>query len=142
MRVAVIGSGYVGLVAAACYAELGHEVICVDNSTEKIAALNAGETPIHEEFLPELLSRHRVERLHFTTSVAEAVRASSVIFVAVGTPPAENGEADLSSVEEVSREIALSLKSIRLVQSPHRQPDHPNFPQDRSYHRRLRRESR
>ncbi len=115
MRVAVIGSGYIGLVAAACYAELGHEVICVDNSTEKIAALNAGATPIHEEFLPELLSRHRGERLHFTTSVAEAVRASSVIFVAVGTPPAENGEADLSSVEEVSREIALSLNGYKVV---------------------------
>jgi len=102
MRITVVGSGYVGLVAAACYAELGHEVICVDNSVEKIEALQAGRTPIHEEFLPELLKDYRGKALRFTTSLSEAVRASSVIFIAVGTPPCASGEADLSSVESVA----------------------------------------
>src|SRR5437868_15093496 len=87
MKIAVVGSGYVGLVASACFAELGHEVICVDNDPEKLAALVRGETPIHEQYLPELLARHRGQRLKFSASLPEAVRASSVVFVAVGTPP-------------------------------------------------------
>src|SRR5947207_12637035 len=74
MRIAVVGSGYVGLVASACLAELGHQVVCVDNDQAKIAALVRGEVPIHEEFLPELLARHRGERLHFSGSLAEAMR--------------------------------------------------------------------
>ena len=109
VRVAVIGSGYVGLVAAACFAELGHEVICVDNDARKIAVLERGETPIHEKFLPELLARHRGHRLRFSGSVKDATRASQAIFIAVGTPPSENGEADLSYVEAVSREIAQAI---------------------------------
>jgi UDPglucose 6-dehydrogenase len=109
VRVAVIGSGYVGLVAAACFAELGHEVICVDNDARKIAALERGETPIHEKFLPELLARHRGTALRFSGSIEDATRVSQAIFIAVGTPPSENGEADLSYVEAVSREIANAI---------------------------------
>lgn len=115
MRITVVGSGYVGLVVAACYAELGHEVVCVDNSAEKIEALQAGQTPIHEEFLPELLKDYRGKTLRFTSSLPEAVRASSVIFIAVGTPPCASGEADLSSVESVAREIAQSLTGYKVV---------------------------
>src|SRR5579859_6121955 len=102
MRVGIVGSGYVGLVAAACFAELGHEVICVDNDAAKIAALEAGEVPIHEEFLPELLARHRGRRLQFSGSLADAVRDCEVVFIAVGTPATPNGDADLSFVEAVA----------------------------------------
>lgn len=115
MEIAVIGSGYVGLVASACFAEIGHRVICVDNDEKKLAALRAGETPIHELYLPELLQRHRGARLTFSNSIKDAVEASSVIFIAVGTPPMENGDADLSYVETVAREIALSLNGPKLV---------------------------
>ena len=87
MQISVIGSGYVGLVAATCLAELGHQVICVDSDSTKIAALNAGETLIHEDYLQELLSRHRGNRLSFSTDVQEAARKSAVIFIAVGLPP-------------------------------------------------------
>jgi len=115
MHIAVIGSGYVGLVAAACFAELGHTVVCVDNDEQKLEALSRGETPIHEVYLPELLQRHRGLRLSYSGSVAEAVRASSVIFIAVGTPPLESGDADLSYVEAVAREIAFSLNGYKVI---------------------------
>jgi len=115
MKIAVIGSGYVGLVAAACFAELGHTVICVDNDPDKIAALHRGETLIHEQYLPELLARHRGQRVTFSGDLSEAVRASSVIVIAVGTPPLETGDADLSYVETVARDIARSLKSYKVV---------------------------
>ena len=109
MEIAIVGSGYVGLVAAACFAELGHTVICVDNDERKVAALQRGEVPIHERFLPELLAKHHGERLTFTASLVEAARATSVVFIAVGTPAGQNGECDLSFVEEVSREIAEAV---------------------------------
>src|SRR5262245_8058342 len=115
MRIAVIGSGYVGLVAAACFAELGHKVVCVDNDSGKIAALNAGETLIHEDFLPELLRRHRGGNLTFSGSVSGAVQQSAVIVIAVGTPAASNGETDLSFVEAVTREIAQSADGYKLI---------------------------
>ncbi len=115
MRIAIVGSGYVGLVAAACFAELGHDVICVDNDARKLAALQRGEMPIHEQFLPELLSKHRGVRLSFCGSLPDAVRASSAVFIAVGTPPGQNGEADLSYVEQVSCEIAQALEDYTLV---------------------------
>ena len=115
MHIALVGSGYVGLVAAACFAELGHDVICVDNDLTRVAALNRGEIPIHEKFLPELLARHRGERLRFSDSLAEAVPASSVIFIAVGTPASQNGECDLSYVESVSREVARALDGHKIV---------------------------
>src|SRR5437667_12109087 len=114
MRIAVIGSGYVGLVSAACFAEIGHEMISVDNDAAKIAALERGETPIHEEYLPELLARHRGGRLRFSTSVAEAVEESDAIFITVGTPQSETGEADLSYVEAVAREIGPAIRGSKV----------------------------
>ena len=115
MRITIVGSGYVGLVAGACFAELGHEVTLVDNDPEKIAALERGEVPIHEDHLPELIQRHRGNRLSFTGSLHDAVRASSIVFIAVGTPPTENGEADLSYVEAVAREVAGALDSYKIL---------------------------
>jgi UDPglucose 6-dehydrogenase len=115
MRIAVVGSGYVGLVAGACFADLGHEVILVDNDQQKLTALRNGEVPIHEKFLPELLSRHRGHRLTFSDDLKEAVRLSSAIFVAVGTPPTEKGDADLSYVESVAREISGGIDNYKVV---------------------------
>jgi UDPglucose 6-dehydrogenase len=115
MRIAVVGSGYVGLVASACFAELGHQVICVDNDLDKIATLNAGKTPIHEDYLQELLARHRGANLKFSSSLTDAVRDSLVIIIAVGTPAAATGEADLSYVETVTREIALACNEYKLI---------------------------
>ena len=115
MNIAIIGSGYVGLVAAACLAEIGHRVVCVDNDERKIASLKQGVSVIHEEFLPELLARHVDDRLRFTTDLAAAVRASSVVFLAVGTPPCETGEADLSVLEMVCHELAKGIDRYKVV---------------------------
>src|SRR5579862_9211690 len=115
MRIAVVGSGYVGLVAGACFADLGHEVILVDNDERKLSALRNGETPIHEKFLPELLGRHRGHRLQFSDDLQEAVHASSAIFVAVGTPPTDRGDADLSYVESVAREITGAINGYKVI---------------------------
>lgn len=115
MQITVVGSGYVGLVAGACLADLGHEVILVDNDERKLSALRAGQVPIHEKFLPELLSRHSGNRLHFSDDLKEAVRLSSAIFVAVGTPPTESGEADLSFVESVAREISGGIDDYKVI---------------------------
>ena len=115
MNIAIIGSGYVGLVAAACMAEIGHRVVCVDNDERKIALLQQGVSIIHEEFLPELLSRHGGERLRFTTDLKEAVRASSIVFVAVGTPPSEAGEADLSVLDGVCYDLAKGIDRYKVV---------------------------
>ncbi|HEV2620439.1 MAG TPA: nucleotide sugar dehydrogenase, partial [Acidobacteriaceae bacterium] len=115
IRIAVVGSGYVGLVAAVCFAEIGHDVVCVDNDERKVAALEAGDVPIHEKYLPELLARYRDSRIRFTTDLAEATRASDAIFIAVGTPQSETGDADLSYVETVACEIARSLTSYKVI---------------------------
>jgi len=115
MRIAVVGSGYVGLVAGACFADLGHDVILVDNDQSKLAALRNGQVPIHEKCLPELLTRHRGRRLRFSDDLKEAVHLSSVIFVAVGTPPTESGEADLSYVESVAHEISGGVNDYKVV---------------------------
>src|SRR5579863_10321209 len=115
MHIAIVGSGYVGLVAGACFADMGHQVILVDNDQAKLAALNAGEVPIHEKFLPELLKRHRGHNLKFSDDLPAAVRASQAIFVAVGTPPTEHGEADLSYVEAVARSISGSINNYKIV---------------------------
>jgi UDPglucose 6-dehydrogenase len=115
MKIAVVGSGYVGLVAGACFADLGHEVILVDNDQQKLSALKAGRVPIHEQFLPELLERHRGNRLQFTDNLQDAVRACAAVFVAVGTPPTDQGEADLSYVESVAREIASAIDDYKIV---------------------------
>src|SRR5256884_898523 len=115
MHIAVVGSGYVGLVAGACFADLGHEVILVDNDEQKLAALKAGQVPIHENFLPELLRRHRGHNLTFSDDLSQAVEASDAIFVAVGTPPTEQGEADLSYVESVARSISGAINGYKVV---------------------------
>src|SRR5580692_7898101 len=115
MRIAVIGSGYVGLVSATCFAEIGHEVISVDNNAAKIAMLERGEVPIHEQFLPGLLDRHRGRRLKFSQSVAEAVEKADAVFICVGTPPSATGEADLSFVEAVASEIASALRGGKVI---------------------------
>ena len=115
MRIAVVGSGYVGLVAGACFADMGHEVILVDNDQQKLAALRGGQVPIHERFLPELLERHRGKKLQFSDNLHEAARASTAIFVAVGTPPTNSGDADLSYVESVAREISGGIDGYKIV---------------------------
>src|SRR5213079_301114 len=103
------------LVAGACFADLGHEVILVDNDEQKLAALKAGQVPIHENFLPELLGRHCGSRLEFSGDLQKAVRASEAIFIAVGTPPTEQGEADLSYVESVARSISGEINGYKVV---------------------------
>src|SRR5256714_2593428 len=115
MHIAVVGSGYVGLVAGACFADLGHDVILVDNDQQKLAALKAGQVPIHENFLPELLQRHRGYKLNFSGDLQQAVRASAAIFIAVGTPPTEQGEADLSYIESVARSISGAINGYKVV---------------------------
>lgn len=115
MQIAVVGSGYVGLVAGACFADLGHQVILVDNDERKLAALRAGEVPIHENFLPELLARHRGKRLTFSEDLKRAVSSSTAIFIAVGTPPTEQGEADLSYVESVARAISGAIHGYKII---------------------------
>jgi UDPglucose 6-dehydrogenase len=116
MNIAMIGSGYVGLVTGACFAELGHKVICVDNDVVKIGALKKLKIPIYEPGLEELVKKnHKRGRLSFTTDIAQAVGHSTVIFIAVGTPPKENGEADLTGIEHVARTIAKSMTSYHLV---------------------------
>ncbi len=115
MRIAIVGSGYVGLVAGACFADLGHDVILVDNDEQKIAMLKSGQVPIHENLLPELLTRHRGLRLTFSDNLHQAVRASAVIFVAVGTPPTDHGDADLSYVESVAREISGAIDGYKVI---------------------------
>lgn len=113
--IAVVGSGYVGLVAAVCFAEMGHQVVCVDNDERKVAALQGGDAPIHENHLPGLLARHRNTRVRFTTDLAEATRACNAIFIAVGTPQSESGDADLSYVEAVACEIARSISGYKVI---------------------------
>jgi UDPglucose 6-dehydrogenase len=104
MKVAIVGSGYVGLVAGACLAEVGNDVVCADIDEAKVARLNEGEIPIYEPGLEPLIERNLAAgRLSFTTDVAAAVRASHVIFIAVGTPPDEDGSADLQHVLAVAR---------------------------------------
>jgi UDPglucose 6-dehydrogenase len=115
MRIAVVGSGYVGLVTGVCFADLGHHVVLVDNDEKKNAALRNGEVPIHERFLPELLTRHRGERIRFSGDLQAATRESDAIFIAVGTPPTESGDADLSYVESVAREIAGGVDGYKVV---------------------------
>jgi UDPglucose 6-dehydrogenase len=115
IRIAVVGSGYVGLVAAVCFAEMGHQVICVDNDDRKVDALRGGDTLIHEEHLPELLGRYRNDRIRFMTDLAEATRDCDAIFIAVGTPQSETGDADLSYVEAVACEIARSISKYTVI---------------------------
>ena len=111
MKICIIGSGYVGLVSGACFAEVGHHVICVDNDQRKIDALLAGKVPIYEPGLEELIHQNvSAKRLRFTTSTQEGVDNSEVVFIAVPTPPQADGSVDLSYIEKVAREIAAVLK--------------------------------
>jgi len=116
VKVCVVGTGYVGLVAGACFAELGNSVICVDNNAEKIEKLKNGIIPIFEPGLEELVGKNvSAKRLSFSTEISFGVKSSEVIFIAVGTPPKQNGEADLSFVEKVACEIAKSIDSYKVV---------------------------
>src|SRR5215470_3422934 len=116
MKLCVVGTGYVGLVAGTCFAESGNDVVCVDNVAAKIDALRRGEVPIYEPGLEELIRRNVAEgRLAFSTDLADAVRKSRVCFIAVGTPENEDGSADLSAVLAVARGIAQAMDGHRVV---------------------------
>jgi UDPglucose 6-dehydrogenase len=116
MKIAIIGSGYVGLVTGACFAEVGHEVICVDNDETKVKALRSGSIPIYEPGLEQLVQRNvSAHRLHFSGSIEEGVDNSQVVFIAVPTPPQADGSVDLTYIERVAREIASVLKEYRVI---------------------------
>jgi UDPglucose 6-dehydrogenase len=116
MKLTIIGTGYVGLVTGACFAEVGHRVICVDNDAAKIKTLEEGGIPIYEPDLEELVRKNCTGgRLTFTTSTAEGVENSDVVFIAVPTPPQEDGSVDLSFIEKVAREIAAAMTSYKIV---------------------------
>jgi len=116
MRISIIGCGYVGLVTGGCLAAVGHHITCVDSDAERIRALVAGQIPIYEPHLDELISRARSEkRIEFTGDLAASVETSEAIFICVGTPPLENGEADLSSIDAVARVIATESRGSKLV---------------------------
>ncbi len=116
MKIAVIGTGYVGLVTGVCFAECGHEVTCVDKDRTKVEKLKQAIIPIYEPGLDALVRKNFSEgRLHFIEEIPPAVKSSDVIFIAVGTPPKPTGEADLSFIEEVSRQVAISMDSYKLI---------------------------
>jgi UDPglucose 6-dehydrogenase len=116
MKICVVGTGYVGLVAGACFAENGNDVICVDIDAEKIEMLKRGEVPIYEPGLEELIRRNlRDGRLQFTTDLAHGVKKSLIIFIAVGTPPKDDGAADLGAVWDVARGIGRAMDGYRIV---------------------------
>ena len=116
MKIAVVGSGYVGLVAAACLSEMGNTVISVDKDKEKIAGLEKGILPIYEPGLDVLIERNvREKRLSFSTDTALAVKKSKIIFIAVGTPPEEDGSADLKHVLAVAADIGQAMDGPRIV---------------------------
>jgi len=116
MNISIIGSGYVGLVTGACFAELGNRVICADNDSKKIALLKKGVIPIYEPGLEELIAVNiKRKKLVFSSDIRGAVRDSEIIFIAVGTPSLDDGEADLTGIENVARNIALNLTGYRLI---------------------------
>jgi UDPglucose 6-dehydrogenase len=116
MHVAVIGSGYVGLVAGACFAETGNDVVCVDVDADKIARLQRNEVPIYEPGLEPMVKRNQEEgRLTFTTDIGAGIRSSRVIFIAVGTPPGEDGSADLKHVLAVARQVGRNMNEPKIV---------------------------
>ena len=116
MKIAVVGSGYVGLVAGACLAENGNEVVCVDRDAAKVRLLQRGKIPIYEPGLEEMVRRNRAEkRLTFTTALAQGVRNSEIIFVAVGTPTGEDGSADLQHVLAVARDVAKAMNGYKVI---------------------------
>jgi UDPglucose 6-dehydrogenase len=116
MKVSIVGAGYVGLVTGGCLADLGHQVMCVDNDAQKVATLNAAGLPIYEPGLQELMARNRAEgRIQFTTDMAQAVEHGEVIFIAVGTPSREDGSADLQHVLAVASQIGRHLKKFKVI---------------------------
>lgn len=116
MDICMVGTGYVGLVTGTCFAQMGHNVICVDSNKEKIETLKKGECPIYEPGLQELIAKNRkAGRLRFTTNISEGVKSSSVIFIAVHTPPKPDGKADLTYLAGVSREIAQLMDGYKLI---------------------------
>src|SRR5712671_831286 len=116
MKIAVVGTGYVGLVLGACLAENGNDVICVDKDEAKIETLEAGKMPIYEPGLEELVRRnHGLERLIFTTNLPSAVKGSSIVFIAVGTPQGEDGAADLQHVLAVARDVGRSIDKYTVI---------------------------
>ena len=135
IQITVVGSGYVGLVAAVCFAELGHQVICVDNDEAKVAALRGGDTLIHEDHLPELLERYRNNLVRFDTDLHEAARHSDAIFIAVGTPQGDTGAADLSYVEAVVSEVARHITSYKVIVEKSTVPVYTNEWVSRVLHR-------
>src|SRR5882724_1289279 len=116
MKLTIIGTGYVGLVTGTCFAEVGHEVICVDRDEAKVTLLKAGGMPIYEPGLEELVKKNvGAGRLSFTASTADGVEKSDVIFIAVPTPPLDDGSVDLSFIEAVAREIAAAMTSYKII---------------------------
>ncbi|MBN2536884.1 UDP-glucose/GDP-mannose dehydrogenase family protein [candidate division WOR-3 bacterium] len=116
MKIAMVGTGYVGLTTGACFAKVGHEVICVDNDNDKIEVLNKGGMPIYEPGLQDIIrDTVKAGRLEFTTDIGRATRESRVAFIAVGTPTRETGEPDLTFVEDVARDIATSMHDYHLI---------------------------
>jgi UDPglucose 6-dehydrogenase len=116
MNICVVGTGYVGLVTGSCLADIGHRVICIDNDEGKIRMLNAGQMPIYEPYLEALIQQNRQRgNLLFTADLNRGAKDSEVIFICVGTPPLENGEADLSFVETVTREVGATADAYKLV---------------------------
>src|SRR5215471_21765249 len=116
MRIAVVGTGYVGLVLGACLAENGNNVICVDKDQSKVDMLKAGRMPIYEPGLEEMVRRNDHEdRLSFTTDLPDAVQASQIVFIAVGTPQGEDGSADLQHVLGVAEDIGRALNKYTVI---------------------------
>src|SRR5215469_11217296 len=116
MDISIIGSGYVGMVTGACFADVGHNVICVDNDRRKVEALRSGKVPIYEPGLEEVIHRNvSAHRLRFTESTEDGVNHSQVVFIAVPTPPLADGSVDLTFIEKVAREIAAVLKEYRVI---------------------------
>src|SRR4030095_16567522 len=116
MKLTIIGTGYVGLVTGACFAHVGHHVICVDNDVAKVKLLQEGGIPIYEPGLEELVTKNVSSgRLTFSSSTAEGVEKSDVVFIAVPTPPLSDGSVDLSFIEKVAREIAGAMNGYKIV---------------------------
>ena len=116
MRISIFGCGYVGLVTGACLAEIGHEVVCTDNDEGKVRTLQQGGVPIYEPGLDRILERNiAAQRLSFTADMAEAVRFGDAIFICVGTPPLQSGDADLSAIDSTARTIVAAALSSKLV---------------------------
>src|SRR4029434_9792407 len=116
MNICVVGTGYVGLVTGAVFADLGNDVICMDKIHEKIAALCAGQMPIYEPGLEEMVARNVADgRLAFTTDLAGAVKRSVLVFITVGTPAKDTGQTDLAAVEDVARRIGEAMERYTVI---------------------------